>query len=112
MTIKDALTFGHTQLKQISDSPHLDADILLCNVLKIPKGKLISMHTQELKKNQEQKFLSQIKRRKSGEPIAYITGHKEFFGLDFVITPDTLIPRPATETLIDIVLKHLKAKSQ
>jgi release factor glutamine methyltransferase len=50
-------------------------------------------------------------RRLSGEPVAYITGHKEFYGLDFLVTKDTLIPRPETELLVENVLEHFKNRT-
>ena len=94
-------------LKEFS-SPDLDARLLLSSILKKPKEWIIANGKEELAESEASAFKALIDRRKKGEPIAYIIGHKEFYDLDFIVTPDVLIPRPETETLIDDVLEHIR----
>ena len=95
------------------DSAELDATILLCEVLK--KDKIFLLTHPELKLTRAQlfNFKKKINRRMNNEPIAYITGHKEFYKYDFVITPDVLIPRPESEELVSLALgRILKLESR
>ena len=62
---------------------------------------------EELNKSECKKFTVFVKRRSRGEPIAYIAGKKEFYGLDFIVNKNVLIPRPETELLIEYVLKKI-----
>ncbi|MFC1787637.1 peptide chain release factor N(5)-glutamine methyltransferase [Patescibacteria group bacterium] len=114
MTIMEAIRWGNEKLKdhidlighkkQRIDSSMLDAEILLAQALEVQKTWLFSNLNQPLLENQKAKFESLIKRRLSHEPIAYIAGHKDFYKRRFKVTPDVLIPRPATETLIEAAL--------
>ena len=99
MTINEALKWGAKKIK--SDSAFLDADILLSYTIKKPKEFLFAHPDKKITKTQLTKYKSFINRRAKHEPIAYITGHKEFYGYDFLVSPDVLIPRPETETLIE-----------
>ena len=86
----------------------IDAKVLLRTVLNKDDVYLIS-HSDELITNaQYQKLRRYIRRRKKGEPVAYIIGHKEFYGLDFTVNKNVLIPRPETEVLIDQALTYLQ----
>lgn len=85
-----------------------EIDILMSFVLHKPKEFIYAHPTHTLTKAQYHKFQTLVKRREKGEPIAYLTGHKEFYGLDFIVNKDVLIPRPDTETLIYAVLPQLK----
>jgi release factor glutamine methyltransferase len=64
----------------------------------------------ELTPTQEQRYLELLERRAQGEPVAYLTGHKEFYGLDFIVDPRVLIPRPETELLVEIALQISRQK--
>lgn len=99
MKIKDALNL----LK-----PNLEARILISYVTGFSQEYLIGHSDEELREESITKFLALIERRKSHEPIAYIIGKKEFYGRDFKVTKDVLIPRSDSETLIDAVLKDAK----
>lgn len=90
--------------------PFSELDILLCHILGKSREFLYSHPEYNLTKPQLVKFKLLVKRRQQDEPIAYITGHKEFYGLDFVITPAVLIPRPDTELLVDTVLEYCGKK--
>lgn len=88
--------------------PRLDAEILLAHVVKKPRTWLIAHDDQIMSGSDVKKFESLALRRRNGEPTAYITGEKEFFGRTFFVTPDVLIPRSATEELVTCVLNFLK----
>lgn len=93
MTIAEILQNSHI-------SP-LDREILLSYVLQKPKEHLFAHPEKKLTKNQIAKFISLAKRRAKGEPIAYLVGKKEFYGLEFIVNRNVLIPRPETEMLVD-----------
>ena len=90
------------------DSPRLDAEVLLAHVLNQPERIYLYVHfDQPLEQSELAAYRECIKRRVQHEPVAYITGHRDFMGLDFKVTKDTLIPRPDTaagenSTLADI----------
>lgn len=87
-----------------------EMDLLLSFVLHKPKEFIYAHPTHQLTKVQHEQFQTLVKRRQQGEPIAYLTGHKEFYGLDFLVNKHVLIPRPSTETLIETVLPALSPK--
>lgn len=105
MQIREALQQAKQILKAAAiDTASLDANLLLSHVTSLSKVMLIAHDEDELSKEQEDKFFSLINKRKSGYPISYILGYKEFFGLRLKVTEDTLIPRPDTETLVEKAL--------
>ncbi|OAJ94095.1 peptide chain release factor N(5)-glutamine methyltransferase [Vibrio bivalvicida] len=87
-----------------SDSPFLDAAVLLCHALDKPRSFLLTWPDKVLETGQLSAFQSLLQRRLSGEPIAYITGEREFWSLPLKVSPTTLIPRPDTERLVEIAL--------
>ncbi|MFA6322637.1 MAG: peptide chain release factor N(5)-glutamine methyltransferase [Candidatus Buchananbacteria bacterium] len=94
-------------------TPHLDAEVLLSWVIKKPKEFLYTYPQKRLSPPQIEKFNQIINRRIKGEPIAYIIGKKEFYGLDFRVNRDVLIPRPETELLVEETLAEMrKQKSE
>jgi release factor glutamine methyltransferase len=92
---------------QVVDSPRLTAEILLAHILKIQRIDLYLRFDQPLTRKELSSFKELIKRRLNREPVAYITGTREFWGIDFAVNPDVLIPRPETEFLIEESLKLL-----
>jgi release factor glutamine methyltransferase len=86
----------------------LEAEVLLCHTLKINRAQLLAEPESELKKKHEDTFKTFVKRRIKGEPHAYITAHREFYGLDFYVNKNVLIPRPETEALVEQGIKHAK----
>ena len=84
--------------------PKLEAELLLVEVLGKPRSYLFTWPDRELTPGQEQTFDGLLGRRLAGEPIAYILGHREFWSLDLLVTPDVLIPRPETELLVELAL--------
>ena len=85
----------------------LEAQLLLQTSLDVNHSWLISHENDAMGGKQEAAFEALIKRRLNGEPIAYILGKREFYGLEFIVTPDTLIPRPDTETLVEAALAKI-----
>ena len=95
------------QLVSHSETPQLDAELLLAKITQQTRTQLFA-HPEKILSPEEQQELSQVvKRRMTGEPMAYILGHQEFWSLDMKVTSAVLIPRPETEMLVDWALKHL-----
>jgi release factor glutamine methyltransferase len=108
MTIGDALREGAERLRSAgAESPGLDAALLLAFALKTTREKLILMDGALLDNHRAVDFGRLLDRRLAGECAAYILGFKEFWGLDFAVTPDVLVPRPDTETLVEAALAAL-----
>ncbi len=84
----------------------LDAEVLLADFLQMPRLAMLAQLDTPL---DSMPFVARIERRASGEPVAYITGHREFWSLDLLVTPDVLIPRPDSETLIEAAAAHFGA---
>lgn len=105
-TIKQLLDQATQSLNAFS-SARLDAEILLAFVLQKSRSYLFAWPEKKLDDKELQCFKTLVNRRRQGEPVAYITGEKEFYSLQFNVTSATLIPRPETELLVDLVLKYL-----
>jgi release factor glutamine methyltransferase len=104
INIFSALKQALRQLDSISTST-LEAEILLSYVLKKPRSFLYAWPEQTLSEQQLLEFESLLSRRIEGEPIAYITGQREFWSLPFHVNRHTLIPRPETEELVHIIIQ-------
>ncbi len=87
----------------------VDAHVLLAHVLGVDRAWLIAHATDALPRDRADAFFALAKRRREGEPVAYLTGRREFHGLDLAVTPAVLVPRPETETLVEVVLERLPA---
>lgn len=109
--IQTSLADACKQLTDISDSALLDAEVLLCHVLKKNRSHLRAWPEKQLQAEQNTAFIKLIEQRRQGTPIAYITGHREFWSRDFKVSPAVLIPRPDTELLIELSLDLLSNKS-
>ncbi|MCK5522261.1 MAG: peptide chain release factor N(5)-glutamine methyltransferase [Thiomargarita sp.] len=104
--------FDAVKLLTDSDSPRLDAEILLCHVLGVTRSYLYAWSDKLLTPNQSAQFQALLTRRADGEPIAYLTGRKEFWSLNLQVTENTLIPRPDTELLVEQALARLPPENQ
>lgn len=91
------------------DSPRLDAELLLAHSLKMPRLHLYLNFDRPLTVPELDNYRMLVKRRAAHEPVAYITGQKEFYSRPFKVSKDVLIPRPETEILVETVLKKLKS---
>ncbi len=107
MTIKQSLIWATKIIKKSKVlSPALDAEIILAFAIKKPKEFLYAHSEKKLTVRQFNKLKKLVARRAKHEPVAYLTGHKYFYGLDFFVNKHVLIPRPETETLIEETLKY------
>ena len=93
------------ELDAISDSSRLDIELLLCHILQKNRTYLFTWPDKTLSPAQHQQFEQFFNRRKSGEPIAHILGQREFWSLPLSVNNSTLIPRPDTELLVELVLE-------
>jgi len=112
MTIQEALAEGTRLLKSpcklaLIDTPALDASILLSKVLGMDKTKMILSANECIERQVLDEYKILLERRRAGECIAYILGYKEFLGLEFCVSPNVLVPRPDTETLVEAALEHI-----
>lgn len=106
MTILEALRWANNKLKKTGiDSPMLDAEVLLSDLLGVTRAKLFALFNDTLKPHQQEKFLTLIERRSQHEPVAYLIGKKNFHGREFLVNPFVLIPRPETELLVQNALE-------
>lgn len=100
------MTFQQFKIQSIkelsgSPSPSLDVEVLMQWILKKDRSYILFHRDEELSEEQESQLKKSISLRKTGLPIAYITGHKEFYGIEFMVSPDVLIPKPDTEVLVE-----------
>src|SRR3989475_5889449 len=104
-TIHQALEQATLSLTQADQTnARLDAQVLLSHALHTERSFLYAYPEHVLTPEQEQHYQTLIERRSRGEPVAYLTGHKEFYGLDFLVDKRVLIPRPETELLVEAAL--------
>lgn len=105
-SVRDAIRTGAEFLHRAGvDSPRLDAEVLLCRVLGVERAGLYLDPDWALTEKARRELQNLLSRRAGREPLAYITGRKEFWSLDFFVTPDVLIPRPETELLVELAVE-------
>jgi len=111
MTIKQLLAKARQTL---NDSPtaRLDTEVLLCHVLSCSRAWLYANPSTDVPAEKLDEFQHLLERRQQGEPIAHLTGQREFWSLALKITPDVLIPRPETELLVEAALARIPADAQ
>ena len=90
-----------------SDGGRLDAEVLLASILDKNRSHLHAWPEKVLSRETCQQFHELVNKRATGEPVAYLTGQREFWSLPLAVSPDTLIPRPETETLVTLALKKI-----
>jgi release factor glutamine methyltransferase len=93
--------------KEVSE-PRTSAEVLLAHILGVSRLELYLRYDQPLNPTELSRFKALVVRRRQGEPVAYLTGHREFWSLDILVTPAVLIPRPETETLVEAALAAAK----
>jgi len=107
LTILNALQCGSDRLQDSGvESPRLDAEVLLAHCLQTERVKVYLLYDKRLDRKDWERYRKCIERRVKREPVAYITGYKEFRSLSFKLTPAVLIPRPETEILVEETLKE------
>ena len=107
LIISQALKDAEHLLAETNDTPAIDARVLMEHVTGLSHADIIAKAGQTLTESQRSLFDELVNLRLTGTPIAYIVGHREFWSMDFLLTPDTLIPRPETETLVEQALLHI-----
>jgi release factor glutamine methyltransferase len=105
-TVKDLLQSARQRLQHL-DSARLDAEVLLAAVTGSGRESLYSYPERQLEEGQAVDFNTLINHRRRGFPVAYLTGSREFWSLEFKVNRDTLIPRPETELLVETALAHI-----
>lgn len=103
-SIADILAKATVDLAAVTQTPRLDAEILLAHALSLSRAQLFARIQETIEVGDFEKYLA---RRQQHEPIAYITGHWEFFSLDFAVRAPMLVPRPETEHLVEYALEML-----
>jgi release factor glutamine methyltransferase len=113
-SIRDVLSQDGASLRAVlaltPDEARIEVQMLLQHVLKVPRAYLLAHPEQNLDEAQASGYAALLARRSQGEPIAYILGEREFFGLNFKVTPATLIPRPETELLVELALQRIPVR--
>lgn len=104
MNIESALATTTRTLQSVSDSPRLDAELLLMSVLDRPRSHLFAHPDKALDAEEAARLSALVERRLNYEPVAYLTGEKEFWSLSLTVSPETLVPRPETELLVEEAL--------
>ncbi|RTR37073.1 peptide chain release factor N(5)-glutamine methyltransferase [Shewanella canadensis] len=110
-TLAEALKWASSQLQKISDTPKLDAEVILLHIIHKQRGYLYTWPDERLTSDQVTAFGEMVARRLLGTPIAHIVGEREFWSLPFMVNPTTLIPRPDTEILVETALNLPLAES-
>ncbi len=100
------------RLEAISDSPRLDAEVLIGMAIDVPRSYLFT-HPEDIPDDGAvARVEKNLARRLAGEPMAYITGIKEFWSLELMVTPATLVPRPETEVLVELALREIPREGE
>jgi release factor glutamine methyltransferase len=107
-TVKDALQRATLQLRAVTDRPRLEAELLLAHLLEERRIFLHAHPDASLTPDQVTTYTMLVQRRASAEPLPYLTGQIEFYGREFNVTPDVLIPRPETELLVETALDWME----
>jgi release factor glutamine methyltransferase len=107
--LKDALASAiqHLTASHVG-SPRMNAELLLMFTLNCDRAYLYGHPERELTKDEQSRYAESIAQRASGIPAQYLTGHQEFWGMDFIVSPAVLIPRPETEHVIEVLLELSK----
>ena len=112
MRLDAAIADAALRLANSSDSARLDAEILLCQTINMPRSYLFAHPEDELDDLTKDRFEALLQRRISGEPMPYITGTKEFWSHELLVSPATLVPRPETELLVELALREIPRKAE
>lgn len=111
MRLREAWVRSRKRLERASiPDAGIEAEVLLRNALGIDRATFLASPERELSDEDAEAFERTVQRRVGGEPLSYITGHREFYGLDFVVSPDVLVPRQETEFLIEAVLEYARSR--
>ena len=109
LSLGDFLRKTSPEITQLVELPQQTLLVLLSHVLEQPQTWILAHSEAELSATQQAKLTALIARLKQGEPLPYLTGRQEFFGLSFEVSPAVLIPRPETELLVETALRWLRS---
>ena len=113
LTVLESLNLSADYLQKHGiESPRINAELLLASILNCKRLDLYLAFDKPLSEDELEKYRNFIKRRGKFEPLQYITGSVEFYGIEIKVNPSVLIPRPETEILIDSVIEHVKTKEE
>lgn len=112
MTLGQIKKIFSEKLKSTSPSPQLDAEVLVEHFTGLSKTKQLLNRDLEITPECQKNLEEALEKRSSGLPVAYITGHKEFYGYDFLVTPAVLIPKPDTEILVERAIDLIIGKME
>ena len=107
--VDEAVRSAAVELAAVSETARLDAELLLCHLIEKPRTWLYTWGDQLLSADTQAAFTALIARRLAGEPVAYLTGQREFWGLMLETAPSTLIPRPDTELVVEAAIARANA---
>lgn len=107
-TVGEAVSLARQRLDTLSESAALDSQVMVAHIINRKRAWLLAHPEAELSEAQAEAFEAALARLKSGEPLPYVLGKWEFYGLSFLLTADVLIPRPETELLVDAAISWLK----
>jgi release factor glutamine methyltransferase len=111
-TIAQALALATHELRATSETARLDAELLLAHVLGWGRARLLAERRLSLTEVQAAVLRDLVRRRAALEPVAYLLGHKEFYGIDFLIDQRALMPRPETELLVELALAYARRRTK
>lgn len=112
MRIDAAVASAADRLRPVSDSPRLDAELLLARALDLPRSYLYAHQDDVLDDAAVARFFDAVARRREGRPLAHITGEKEFWSLALAVGPEVLVPRPETERLVELALREIPRRDE
>lgn len=112
LRIDTALCEAAEALGKVSESPRLDAELLLATALDVPRSYLFAHAEEEMDAAAAERFHDTVEKRVDGLPLAYITGEKEFWSMALMVSPATLVPRPETETLVEQAMIRIPKDEQ
>jgi release factor glutamine methyltransferase len=108
LDVREAALWAETKFRSAGiETARLDAELLLAHLLGVERISIILLPHRALSADEDQRFRLMVARRAAREPFSYIVGVKEFWSLEFMVTPATLIPRADSETLIDVAVRRL-----
>jgi release factor glutamine methyltransferase len=111
-TIEKAVKDAAEKLRVVTDAPRLEAELLMARAIDMPRSFLFAHPEDELDPASLQRLHDTVERRLAGEPMAYISGTKEFWSMELAVSPATLVPRPETELLVDVALRDIPRKAE
>ena len=109
--IDAAISEAASELSAVSDSARLEAELLVARSINMPRSYLFAHPEDLLDESALERLDESVERRVSGEPMAYITGVREFWSLELMVSPATLVPRPETELLVDLALREIPRRA-